>query len=166
MRHLWIGVWLCACTSDTGVRWAHDTVLVVPTDGGFTASQTWTLYGPKWERRQVERHRLCAVVYDLQPRARPADCPACVVAFSADPVRTDGDCAVEDPTFEALRAFGIGTSGDRAVSWMDVGEGWTPHGTREAPWDDSPAGVFPADHAWEIVDRSALPQLRRPPAPP
>lgn len=142
---------LLGCGSDAP-RWAHDTLTLLPNGNAMEATQTWHLYTRAWQRRLDERHRVCVMVFDLQPEPIPA-CEGCTIAWSTLPVLVDSDCPVLlDTTFEALQRVGLDGSG----SHMDVGFGWEPHGrpTEEGAqvWDGERPMVLASDAAWELTN--------------
>lgn len=142
-------------------HWAHDTLTLAPVGEGLSATQTWRLYGPRWDRALAERHRTCAMVFDLQPVGIEADCDACIAAWATDPTRTDGDCLpTSDPTFVALRRLGVASGAEGSTTWMDIGDGWEPHGGLDEEWGGE-AVTIPADHAWELATTSSVSQLGR-----
>ncbi|MCA9570717.1 MAG: hypothetical protein KC656_22910 [Myxococcales bacterium] len=167
MRYVLLVLPCIACASHEA-HWAHDTLTIAPTTEGLSASQTWRLYDARWERRQAERRRVCAMLYDLQPVPRQVDCEGCTAAFVASPLRTDGDCLpTVDPTFVALRAVGVAPDATGTTTWFDVGAGWEVHGHTGDAWDGLLPVVVPADHAWELLVPTETSVSRsRVPAPP
>jgi len=91
--------------------WAFQHASVQEIDGVLTGYQVWEFYGKRWQRKQKEKHHICALVQSVSGTPDTlADCPDCETVFAVDlsVVETDCDGAINPVDFEGVTHFGFG----------------------------------------------------------
>jgi hypothetical protein len=154
------------CAPDRAPTWAADSLwITVDPDGGFQALQTWSVYGPRWDRNHRQRHFACAVVVALTLEPVDEGCAGCALSWEVvEGRRTDTDCDGEPIPDAALpTALGVGpiaaeladegpVDGLEAGTWIRYdGTAWTAHGWAWPGIDAAPATADTLDPTQEGI---------------
>lgn len=172
-----LSIWfaLIAGCGDEGVpAWGVDTFTLDPTGDELVGIQRWDLYNADWWTSGAPRDHVCGAVVRLHPEPRTADCPDCVVAWSASPTLRETDCErVAAGDLLRVTAVAVGSLSDELVNedphpgeslgaWVQIdGSGWLPHGWAYAEaldyggtaqdWDGDTVFTMWPDSAWPIT---------------